>query len=395
SKKFAVIIAAHNEERVVEGVIRSIQKQDYPEDLYRIMVICDNCTDNTVQVVKENGVLAFERKNDGARGKGYALQWMFERLFKMDEKFDAVVVLDADNVISHNYLLSMNDMLCKGHKVIQGYLDSKNPDDSWVSISYAIAYWFMGRMWQLARYRLGLPNALGGTGMCFEISTLKDLGWNATSLTEDLEFTMKSVLHGIRPVWAHYAKVYDEKPIGFQASWNQRLRWMQGHWDVAFRYIKPLFKRMVLKGDVAALDCILYLLQPSRILLSYFTLVVNIVLALTPYVYVFNWLHSGVFFPKYVWIALFVIQWILPPSVAFIMILERVKLRRLLGLVWYQFFGLSWLPLSVIGLFTHKNKEWTHTVHSQKIDIDTIENNTGKIKPAIAKTAVVTHISGG
>lgn len=369
SKRFAVVIAAHNEELVIEAVIQSIKNQNYPKELYSIMVICDNCGDRTTEIVRQNDALAFERNNTAEKGKGYALKWMFAQIYQMDDKFDAVVVLDADNIISANFLQTMNDMLGEGYKIIQGYLDSKNPDDSWVTLSYAIAYWYMGRMWQLARFRLGLPNALGGTGMCLEINTLKELGWDATSLTEDLEFTMKAVLNGIRPVWAHHVKVYDEKPIDFQASWKQRLRWMQGHWTVALTYLKPLFLRLITKKDVSALDSILYLLQPSRILLAYFSLAVNIVLALTPYSYVFSWLQSGVIFPRYIWISLFITQWIIPPGVILIMLLERQKFKRFLGLIWYQFFAISYLPLTIIGLVTRKNKEWIHTVHTRNVSI--------------------------
>lgn len=369
-KKFAIVIPAHNEEQVIEGVIHSINNQNYPKELYSIMVICDNCTDNTAEIVRQNQALAFERYNTVEKGKGYALKWMFEKIYQSEEEFHAIVVLDADNIVSANFLQTMNDMLGKDYRIIQGYLDSKNPDDSWVTLSYAIAYWFMGRMWQLARFRLGLPNALGGTGMCFEINTLEELGWDATSLTEDLEFTMKAVLHGERPVWAHHAIVYDEKPIEFQASWRQRLRWMRGHWTVAFAYIKPLFIRLITKRDIKALDSILYLLQPSRILLAYFCLCVNIILALTSYGYVFSWLNSGVIFPRYVWITLFIIQWIIPPGVILIMLLERVKIKRFFGLIWYQFFALSYLPLTFIGLFTRKNKDWSHTSHSRKINFN-------------------------
>jgi len=374
-KKFAVVVAAHNEESVIDGVIDSVKKQDYPKELYTLMVICDNCIDNTAQIVRYNQELAFERIDNEKRGKGHALNWMFNKIYDMEEKFDAIVVLDADNIISANFLQTMNDMLVDGHKIIQGYLDSKNPDDSWVTLSYAIAYWFMGRMWQLARFRLGLPNALGGTGMCIEMNTLKKLGWDTTSLTEDLEFTMKAVLYGIRPAWAHQVKVYDEKPIDFQTSWRQRLRWMQGHWSVGFKYLRPLFIRFITKRDFSALDSVLYLLQPSRILLAYFSLGVNIVLALTPYTYVFSWLHAGIIFPRYIWISLFIIQWIIPPGVLLVMILERVKLKRVLGLIWYQFFAFTYLPLTILGLFTHKNKEWIHTKHTRNIKIGQDKNS--------------------
>ncbi|ELK39428.1 family 2 glycosyl transferase [Brevibacillus agri BAB-2500] len=376
-KKIAVVVAAHNEEQVVEEIIESLKNQNYPNDLYSIMVICDNCTDGTANVVRNSGALAFERFDKDKRGKGYALEWMFEKIYNMEDQFDAIVVFDADNVASSNFLLHMNDHLCRGHKIIQGYLDSKNPDDSWVTMSYAIAYWFMGRMWQQARYRLGLPNALGGTGMCFDINVLKELGWGATSLTEDLEFTMKAVLNNIRPVWAHHAKVYDEKPLEFKASWNQRLRWMQGHWDVAFRYTIPLFKKFIKDRDLKSLDCVMYLLQPSRILLAYYTLFMNLVIFILPMLldYLPWWMKLGQLFPTYVWVLLFVLQWLFPPVIAVVMILERVKLKRLIGLLWYQIFGISWLPLTLIAFFTRKNTVWSHTVHTRKISVNSIEIN--------------------
>ena len=67
----------------------------------------------------------------------------------------------------------MNNDLCEGHKVIQGYLDTKNPLDSWVTASYGITYWYCNRLWQLSRKNLKMANYLGGTGMCFELPCLR------------------------------------------------------------------------------------------------------------------------------------------------------------------------------------------------------------------------------
>ena len=67
------------------------------------------------------------------------------------------------------------------------------------------------------------------------------MGWGATCLTEDMEFTAKLALTGRKVGWAHKAVVYDEKPLTFMQSWRQRIRWMQGHSDVASRFAKKLF----------------------------------------------------------------------------------------------------------------------------------------------------------
>ncbi|MCX7774285.1 MAG: glycosyltransferase family 2 protein, partial [Clostridia bacterium] len=132
-KKFAVLVAAHNEEQVIRGILHSLKKLNYPKELYEIFVIADNCTDNTARISRELGAKVYERFDNVKRGKGYSLEWMFKKLFDMEEEYDAVCILDADNLVSTNFLLEMNKQLCQGHEVVQGYLDSKNPLDTWIS----------------------------------------------------------------------------------------------------------------------------------------------------------------------------------------------------------------------------------------------------------------------
>src|SRR5690606_27970469 len=127
------------------ALIENLKNLDYPKELYDIMVICDNCTDRTAEIVKELGVYAFERKNPNLRGKGHAIEWMLSKLWKLPRSYDAVVMFDADNLASPDYLIHMNNDLCAGSRVIQAYLDTKNPLDSWVTASYAISYYFANR----------------------------------------------------------------------------------------------------------------------------------------------------------------------------------------------------------------------------------------------------------
>ena len=112
-KKFALVIAAHNEELVIAHIIDSLFRQNYPQHLYDVFVIADNCTDKTAEIAKEHGARVFERENKKERGKGYALEWMFNNIFAMEDKYDAVSVFDADNLVSSNYLMEMNKQLVK------------------------------------------------------------------------------------------------------------------------------------------------------------------------------------------------------------------------------------------------------------------------------------------
>ncbi|MDT2304176.1 glycosyltransferase family 2 protein [Paenibacillus larvae] len=154
---------------------------DYPRNLYDIYVIADNCTDSTALVARHNGAHLLERHDLDKESKGYGLEWAFNQLWNMEARgttYDAVLVLDADNLVTPNTLKVLNQRIVSGAEVLQLYLDSKNPKDSWISKSYAYAYWATNRIYQLAREKLGLSAQLGGTGMCFKTSVLKNIDGN-------------------------------------------------------------------------------------------------------------------------------------------------------------------------------------------------------------------------
>lgn len=375
-KSFALIVAAHNEEAVIQDIVHSLEKLDYPKDLYDIFVIADNCTDKTADKAKDAGALVFERKNKDLRGKGYALEWMFDKIFKMDKKYDSVVVFDADNLVSKDFLKEMNKMLCKGYKVVQGYLDSKNPKDTWITGSYSIAFWTSNRMFQLARNNLKLSNQLGGTGFCIDTATLKELGWGATCLTEDLEFTCKLVLNGHKVGWAHDAVIYDEKPLTLVQSWAQRKRWMQGFADVSSRYFFKLMKKGIKDLDFVALDCALYSIQPIVIILVGIAMILNTVHYFTIAPELISkaivMLQSTSFkIAKVGTILLGVMQFIYTP---FILVLEKkFSLKIFFYYLIYPIYAITWLPISIQGIINKDKKEWSHTAHTRSININELE----------------------
>lgn len=368
-KRFALITAAHNEEAVIRYHIESLKKLNYPQELYDIYIIADNCTDNTAEVARQEGANVFERYSK-LRGKGYALEWMFNELGKIEEKsYDAICLFDADNVVSSNFLLEMNAKLKQGYRSIQGYLDTKNPNDSWVTACYATAYWSMNRMWQLARYNLGLSNALGGTGLCLEYDLIKKYGWGATCLTEDLEFTMKLLLNGIKTAWAHDCKVYDEKPVYFSQTWRQRTRWLQGHWDVALRYMVPLLKKGIREKKWYPIDGAIYLFQPFLIMTMFFNMLITAVAMFFPEPIYASPIASMM--PGWFWVLFGVVGYSYPMLGLY---LEKAPKEAYYYYITYPIYGLTWFPVTIVGLFKHGNQsEWAHTLHTRGISITTLE----------------------
>jgi len=367
-KKFALIIAAHNEELVISHIIDSLLLQNYPRELFDIYVVADNCTDNTAEIAQSRGAIVYKRFNSEEKGKGYALEWMFNKIFAMGGMYDAVSVFDADNLVSSNFLLEMNRQLCRGHKVVQGYIDSKNPFDSWITCSYSIAFWLSNRIFQLPRYQLGLSCGLCGTGFCIDIEVLRRIGWGATCLTEDLEFTMKLALNNMKIAWAHDAIVYDEKPLTLKQSWRQRKRWMQGHADCAGRFLVPLFKKSIKNGDLTAFDCAIYLFQPIRFIFIGLMTVMVWVQTVFPQSPFYNLKYV---FPTLVWYIFIVLQFFYGPSV--ILAERRFSPRVALGFLVYPFYCLTWIPITIQGFLCKNDKSWSHTVHTRKISINELE----------------------
>lgn len=372
--KFALVVSAYNEEIVIKNIVHSLKELDYPKELYDIFVIADNCTDKTAERAREEGAIVYERFNKEKRGKGYALEWMFSKIFRMTQGHNAVVVFDADNLVHKDFLNEMNKKMLKGDKVIQGYLDSKNPEDTWITGSYSISFWTSNRMFQLSRSNLGLSNQLGGTGFCIDIDVLKEIGWGATCLTEDLEFSCKLVLNGYRVAWAHKAIIYDEKPLTLKQSWSQRRRWMQGFADVSHRYFFKLIKKAVKDLDFRALDCALYSIQPIIILLFGFSMlmgvvnytnralniILNIDQVISMYVMNFNMITFSA-------IMVSIFQFIYTP---FILILEsKLDFKIFFYYIIYPFYAVTWIPISIQGIMRKNDKEWSHTAHTRNVKI--------------------------
>ena len=242
--KIAVLICARNEEVVISGLIDSIHAQTYPAELIDIFVLADNCTDHTADIAASHGAHVYSRFNDELIGKGYAMKELRQHINEdYPDGFDAYIVVDADNILSPNYVEEMNRTLSEGNHIITSYRNSKNFGDNWVSSGYAL--WFIreSRYLNDSRDLLGISCAVSGTGFLFDRTVADRLvDWPYHCLTEDIEFTIDAVLRGERIAFCPNAELYDEQPTSFRQSWNQRKRWTRGYLQVFRKYGTQLLK---------------------------------------------------------------------------------------------------------------------------------------------------------
>lgn len=250
--RIAAVIAARNEEAVIGDLVRSLKAQRYPDELFDVYVIPNNCTDDTEQTAKDAGAKIL-RCAEPVSTKGDALRQAFTQLSGM-RRYDAYCVFDADNLVDPMFFHHVNNARQAGYHAAQGFRDSKNPFDSWVSGSMSLFFCFMSRFFNESRARLGLSSHLNGTGYMVSDALIRDIGWNTQTLTEDLELSALCALHGYKIGWMPRARIYDEQPKRFWDSAVQRRRWTAGSLQCMRRYaIKLIRRRTPVSLDMACL----------------------------------------------------------------------------------------------------------------------------------------------
>lgn len=270
--RFACLIAARNEEAVIAQLVESLKRQDYPDELYDIYVIPNNCTDNTEEYARRAGAKLF-RCFDPVRCKGDALHQAISRL--LPQAYDAFCVFDADNVADGQFLARMNDALCGGARVAKASLRVKNPEDSWVSGWYGLYFTLFDTFYSRARANCGLSAKLVGTGFAVHREVLERLGgWHTQTIAEDAEFSALCAALGIRIHYIPDAVTYDEAPTTLSVSLRQRRRWCSGVMTVAGRQVEGLLPRLGKKGGMRAFDMLVFLITPFTQALSWLPLAV-------------------------------------------------------------------------------------------------------------------------
>ncbi len=232
--RFAVLICARNEERVLPGLLESLARQDYPKQCCTVFVVAHNCTDGTAETARRCGAVCWEHNAPSERRKGHALRYGIGRIRQeYPGRFDGVVLFDADNLADPGFLRAANNALHAGADAIQGYRMTKNPTGVTARLGGLLWLQVM-RSETLPHTKLGLPAMASGTGMAISMEALPEEGWYTETLVEDVDFSIRLALGGRRMMAAPEARFYDEQPNQLRQALMQRWRWMNG-WNMCIR----------------------------------------------------------------------------------------------------------------------------------------------------------------
>jgi cellulose synthase/poly-beta-1,6-N-acetylglucosamine synthase-like glycosyltransferase len=272
--RFDLVVPAHNEAQGIAATLSNLRLIDWPPDRFRILVVADNCTDSTAAVAAAGGATVLERDDPAHRGKGYALKYAFAHSREKGWA-DAVAIVDADARVSPNLLESFACRIEQGASAIQADYGVLNAAAAGRTRLMAIAMGAYHIVRSRARERLHLSSGLVGNGWCVTHALLAQVGYNAFSLTEDMEFGIDLGLAGHRVHYAGEAHAdQDMLTDGGPSARKQRQRWEQGRFQLIRSRTLPLLRAAVQRRSAVCLNLALDLivLPLSYVALNVFAL---------------------------------------------------------------------------------------------------------------------------
>jgi exopolysaccharide biosynthesis WecB/TagA/CpsF family protein len=260
--RVVVLVPAHDEVDLIERCIACLRAQDYPRAQMRIVVIADNCRDDTAALAERAGAEVLVRDEPNAIGKGRALRWAMDRLLASDLSLEAVIVVDADSVADASLVGNLVARFNDGADVVQGeYLALVDDEDTAKAHLRAAAFLLFHRVRFSGRAALHLPCHLVGNGMLLTRRVLERHPWSAYTSAEDLEFSVDLRLAGVRPVYAGDARVSAPIAAGGPAARTQRQRWEGGRLHVLTTRGPRLLGQLA-RGRWSLLDALVDLVVP-------------------------------------------------------------------------------------------------------------------------------------
>lgn len=300
-----VLVPAHNEAALIARCVRSLLDQTYAAHMRRVVVVADNCTDDTAEIARSEGAVVMVRTAPDSRGKGQALRWAIDRLLADAEQPDAIAVVDADSVADRGMLANLVGELAAGRDVVQADYEMLG-DQPHLGRMAGIGFVLFHRVRFFGRHRLGLPANLVGNGMLFRSDVLRRLPWNAFTPAEDLEYSIRLRLAGVEPRFASSARVWGPGPASQDGATRQRMRWEGGRFLVMWTWLGRLAVRAFIRRDFRLLDAVVDLATPPLGLLAVVAwtgLAISVLLALlsaTPRWSVVPWILASASVPAFV-----------------------------------------------------------------------------------------------
>ncbi|MFA6434348.1 MAG: glycosyltransferase family 2 protein [Elusimicrobiales bacterium] len=386
-RRFAVLLPAYNEEKVIRFALESFKRMDYPPDRFDVFLAADHCTDGTAGIAARLGVVVLDHSGPDMRpGKGRALKWAVGRILAMDGAsasgsgsagdgpgetpgaaakggYDAICYFDADSLAHPRFLKVMNAHLAAGETVVQGRQLAKNAG-CWLARILAGGHLVTNRFFQRPKYALGFSATLHGKGMCFSREAAALYQWDETCLTEDLEMQMRLIRSGVRITWAEDAIVYDEEPESLGAYLTRNIRWTRGSLDTARRHLRGLVHRAFADRDLKALEGAVYCAQTYRLGAAVVT--AALIWCTRDSFNLFIWLYRLLPGAEPVMKAAGVFPLAVYPSTA--LLLEKASPEIFAAYFLQPALGFFRLPVFVAGVF-RDCRDWGRTDHVSQVAI--------------------------
>jgi cellulose synthase/poly-beta-1,6-N-acetylglucosamine synthase-like glycosyltransferase len=230
--RVAVLVPAHNESASLLPTLIDIKTQVCSTD--RVVVVADNCTDDTAAVATAAGTLVIDRRDPEKKGKGYALAAGVAHL-ALDPP-DIVIIIDADCRLAQGAIDGLTAVCALTNSPVQALDLMVAPEETTFNFQVAEFAWRV-KNWvrPLGLKALGLPCQLMGTGMAFPWNVIRSVNLTSGSVVEDLNFGLDLAAAGFAPVFAPFPCVTSEFPTTVEGVQTQRARWEIGHISTILR----------------------------------------------------------------------------------------------------------------------------------------------------------------
>lgn len=247
--KFAILIPARDESRVIEELLNSILNQTRKINSDDVYVIVEEESDKTVELVKNKNMNIVFRHDLSKKRKGYALDDAIKEILEQKKHYDAYFIFDADNVLDKDYIKNMEEAYESGYDIGIGYRNTKNGNDSVIAAASSLTFSMINTLGNEHKMKCNNTLTISGTGFYIKGDIIEKLsGYPFNSLTEDYELTLYATLNDLTTTYVKNAIFFDEQPVKYNITINQRTRWIKGFFEARKKYIPLLLKKEINKN---------------------------------------------------------------------------------------------------------------------------------------------------
>ena len=367
---FCFLVPARYEKEVIEDLLISIKNQSVKVNMKDVYVIIETKEDETFNICKKYNATVVLRKHVEKQRKGYALDEAVKFILKKNKKYDAYFIFDADNILDKDYLKNMIPIFDKGYDLASGYRNCKNGNISSIAACSSLTFSLVNTVFNDKKNKESRNITFSGTGFYIRGELInKWRGYPFHSLTEDYELSSYATLNNLTTYYNTKSIFYDEQPVKYKDTINQRVRWIRGYFDVRKIYNKKMFIALN-KNDPnnaskidEAIGIVPYIFMILGLVIWFLSLLIFML---------YNFFNKNILWKRYfLKILLFIvtIYVMLMIMTLVILVLERNKINlnlktKIKAFFINPIFMVSYIPCAIIAL-TKKNVKWTKIKHGK------------------------------